>query len=133
MRLALPPESCKVYTPSPLADAMIAALGDKPHLQWLEPSHGKGAFVEALARRGISKARIIAIDLDPTSAPGDKFAKVFRGVDFLRWATRTDCRFDRIVGNPPYIAISQLPVSLRGAAAGSALARTYGMPLSSRH
>ncbi len=113
MGLALPPESCKIYTPAPLARAMVAALGDKPHFQWLEPSHGRGAFVEAMADNKIGRARITAIDLDPTPAAADRLANSFRGVDFLRWASTTACRFDRIVGNPPYVAISQLPTSLR--------------------
>lgn len=117
MRLALPPTSCKVYTPAPLADAMVAALGDRPHFRWLEPSHGKGAFLEALGRRHVGKERIVAVDLDPITAPADKLAQTFRGVDFLRWASQTESRFDRIVGNPPFVAISQLPVSLRRTAA----------------
>src|SRR5437879_3890844 len=117
MRLALPPKSCMVYTPLPLADAMVAALGDEPHFRWLEPSHGKGAFLEALTRRQIRKERVVAVDLDPTPAPADKFAQTFRGIDFLRWARQEGSRFDRIVGNPPFVAIGQLPVSLRGVAA----------------
>jgi adenine-specific DNA-methyltransferase len=95
---------------------MVSALGDEPHFYWLEPSHGKGAFLEALGRRKVYKNRIVAIDLDPTPEPADKLAQTFRGVDFLRWATETDARFDRIVGNPPFVAISQLPISLRRAA-----------------
>lgn len=118
MRLALPPQSCKVYTPAALADAMIATLGDEPQFHWLEPSHGSGVFLETLARRCVPQRRIVALDLDPTPSPADHLARTFRGVDFLRWSLQTDCRFDRIVGNPPYIAISQLPVSLRTAAAG---------------
>lgn len=117
MRLALPPKSCKVYTPSPLADAMITALGDEPDYTWLEPSHGTGAFVEALSRRNVKKERIVAIDLDPAPAPADVFARTIRATDFLRWSSRTRLHFDRIVGNPPYVAISQLPVSLRRTAA----------------
>jgi adenine-specific DNA-methyltransferase len=117
MRLALPPSSCKIYTPAALADAMVAALGDRPHFCWLEPSHGKGAFLEALRRRKIDKKRILAVDLDPAPAPADKLATTLRSVDFLRWATRTNRRFDRIVGNPPFVSISQLPVSLARTAA----------------
>lgn len=96
---------------------MVTALGDRPHFRWLEPSHGKGVFLEALNRRNVAKNRIVAVDLDPTEAPADKLAQTFRGVDFLRWAGQTDSKFDRIVGNPPFVAISQLPVSLRRTAA----------------
>jgi len=47
----------------------------------------------------------------------DELATTFRGVDFLRWAGETNRRFDRIVGNPPYVSISRLPPSLRRTAA----------------
>ena len=117
MRLALPPISCKVYTPADLAEAIVRALGDEPQVSWLEPSHGKGVFVEALARLGVRKARIVAVDLDPTTSAADSLATTLRGVDFLRWASETERRFDRIVGNPPFISIKRLPPSLQKSAA----------------
>jgi adenine-specific DNA-methyltransferase len=117
MRLALPPISCKVYTPPDLADAIVRALGDNPRASWLEPSHGTGAFIDAIARLGARKERVVAIDLDRTSSVADRLATTFRGVDFLRWANETERRFDRIVGNPPFIAINRLPESLQKSAA----------------
>lgn len=117
MRLALPPVSCKVYTPSDLAEAIVQSLGDEPKTSWLEPSHGTGVFVEAISRLGVRKERIIAVDLDPVSSAADKLAKTFRRVDFLSWARETEHRFDRIVGNPPFISIKQLPTSLQTTAA----------------
>jgi len=117
VRLALPPVSSKVYTPADLAEAIVRALGDEPQVSWLEPSHGEGVFVEALARLGVRKARIVAVDLDPATSAADSLATTFRGVDFLRWASETERRFDRIVGNPPFIAIKQLPPSLQKSAA----------------
>lgn len=117
MRLALPPISCKVYTPADLADAIVRALGDNPEASWLEPSHGTGTFVNAIARLGVRKERIVAIDLDRTTSAADKLATTLRGVDFLQWANQTELRFDRIVGNPPFIAINRLPESLQKSAA----------------
>lgn len=117
MKLALPPVSCKVYTPGDLAEAIVRALGDKPGGLWLEPAHGKGAFVDAMARLGVQKERIVAVDLDPTPSPTDTLAATFRGVDFLCWARDTERRFDRIVGNPPFISIKRLPPSLQKSAA----------------
>lgn len=108
-----PPLSCKIYTPVRLAEAMVDALGDQPGAMWLEPSHGNGVFVEAIARMGIQKDRIVAVDLDSAASASDDLAVTFRGVDFLRWARETDKRFDRIVGNPPFISIKRLPPSLR--------------------
>ena len=117
MRLALPPISCKVYTPADLAEAIVRALGDEPQVSWLEPSHGRGVFVEAISRLGVRKERIVAVDLDPAPSAADTLATTFRGVDFLRWAGETELRFDRIVGNPPFISIKRLPPSLQKSAA----------------
>ncbi len=117
MRLALPPVCCKVYTPTDLAEAIVRALGDEPQALWLEPSHGTGVFVDAIARLGVRKERIVAVDLDHTISASDSLATTFRGVDFLRWAGETERRFDRIVGNPPFISIKQLPPSLQKSAA----------------
>ena len=117
MRLALPPSSCKVYTPADLANAIVHALADAPQASWLEPSHGTGVFVDAIARLGVQKERIVAIDLDRTTSASDRLATTSRGVDFLRWADETERRFDRIVGNPPFISINRLPLSLQKSAA----------------
>ena len=96
----------------------MRTLGNPKGATWLEPSHGKGAFVEAIARSGVGIERIVAIDLDRKRAPADSLAMTFRGVDFLEWAKGTDRRFDRIVGNPPFVSIAQLPSSLQETAAG---------------
>ncbi len=117
MRLALPPVSCKVYTPSDLAEGIVRALGDAPHGSWLEPAHGKGVFVQAIASLGVAKERIVALDLDRTVSAADSLATTIRGVDFLRWAGETERRFDRVVGNPPFISIKRLPPSLQKIAA----------------
>jgi hypothetical protein len=115
--IALPPDSCKVYTPYALASAMVCALGDAPDAQWLEPSHGHGVFLKAIAELGVDKSRAYALDLDSQVQDADALATTFRGVDFLEWAIKTKLRFDRIVGNPPYVAIKRLPPALRRMAA----------------
>lgn len=117
MTIALPTESCKVYTPRELAAAIVRAMGDEPDALWLEPSHGRGAFVQALAEIGVPRSRIVAIDLDPEPADADKLAQTTRAVDFIQWAQATERRFDRIVGNPPYASIGQLHRPLRDTAA----------------
>jgi adenine-specific DNA methylase len=117
MRLALPPISCKVPTPPDLARAIVNALGDEPKARWLEPSHGAGIFIETISALGIDKDRIVGVDLDPKSSPADNLATTHRRTDFLKWAQTTDQRFDRIVGNPPYVSIKRLPPSLRTTAA----------------
>ncbi len=113
MRLALPPSSCRVYTPPDLAAAMVQALPNNPKSLWLEPSHGTGVFVNAISQMGVKRDRIVAVDLDPCASSVDTLATTIRGVDFLRWASTTNQRFDCIVGNPPFVAIRRLPISLR--------------------
>jgi adenine-specific DNA-methyltransferase len=113
MRLAGPPVCCKVPTPNDLAMAIVRAVGDHDNAIWLEPSHGTGVFVKAIAQLGVRKRRIVAVDLDRNYLPADRLARTFRGVDFLRWADETDFRFDRIVGNPPFLSIKTLPPSLQ--------------------
>jgi methylase of polypeptide subunit release factors len=43
----------------------------------------------------------------------DLQATVFRGIDFLKWSSTTLERFDRIVGNPPYIPLTRVQSSIR--------------------
>lgn len=96
---------------------MVRALDNLPRSNWLEPSHGSGVFLTALAELNIPASRIRAVDLDTSSTPQDELAETIRGVDFLQWSSLTAERFDRIVGNPPYVAISRLQNSARRAAA----------------
>lgn len=117
MSVAAPPASCKVYTPDDLATALVVAIGDEPNAQWLEPSHGRGAFLRAIAALGVQKQRVTAIDLDQSASDSDRLARSLRGVDFLEWSTTAETKFDRIVGNPPYVAIRRLPPALRKTAA----------------
>jgi adenine-specific DNA-methyltransferase len=104
-----PPASCKVYTPFSVAEAVIKATRPKPALSWLEPSAGRGAFLAALHGIGVSSDRITAIDLDPVPQRADRWANFHRGIDFLKWSGITTQRFDRIVGNPPYVPLDGLP------------------------
>ena len=112
------PHSGTVYTPAELADAMVRALGDDGRATWLDPCVGEGAFVRAIADLGVPKARIMAVDLDHTPSTADIIAKTVRGTDFVSWSQDTGTRFDRIVANPPYVALSQIdPTLLRAALA----------------
>jgi hypothetical protein len=112
----LAPESCKVYTPLPLAEAMVAALGTGPTEKWLEPCFGKGAFLRALAAAGVPPARIFAIDLEVCSVPEDHLARAIRGMDFLSWSRSTGEKFDRIIGNPPYTSLKAVGADLKASA-----------------
>jgi adenine-specific DNA-methyltransferase len=112
------PKSCRVPTPRPLATALAAALGDSPRARWLEPCVGGGALLESLRDLGVPATRIRGIDLDECSAPTDALASTLRGTEFLAWARGTTERFDRIIANPPYVALHRLPERIRTVAAG---------------
>lgn len=96
---------------------MTQALGDAPEIAWLEPCHGHGAFLRAIADLGTPASRITALDIDPTKHRNDGLAISKRGIDFLQWAGNTRQRFDRVIGNPPYLSIKRLPEKLRESAA----------------
>lgn len=109
--------SCSVYTPEPLAEAMVNAIMDS-YGAWLDPCVGAGAFTAALAAAGVPPCRVTALDLDRKPQAADAYASVLRGTDFIAWADDYDGRFDRIVANPPFIAIGRLAANLRDRATG---------------
>lgn len=102
-----------VYTPFRLAEAMVGAIHASGTPRWLEPSVGKGVFLLALRQRRVPARQIVAVDLDATPCENDEFATVHRGVDFLKWSESSECAFDRIVGNPPFVSIRSLRATLR--------------------
>ena len=111
------PESCKVYTPDLLANAIVEFLVSDEKMTWLEPGCGAGAFLSALHKHGIPRDQITALDIDTKPQPADDYAEALRGIDFLDWASEHHETFDRIVGNPPYASIRFLSGSLRERAA----------------
>lgn len=113
---ASPPDSCRVYTPPSLADAIARRLGDDGAAAWLEPSVGPGEFLRAIAALEVPASRVTAVDIDCGKCQHLNLAQVLEGQDFIRWSLDTRLRFDRIVGNPPYVALSQVPEPLHSAA-----------------
>jgi len=97
---------------------MVTALGVGPSDSWLEPCVGAGVFLRELAAAGIPASRIVAVDLSETPEPADVLAQTWRGVDFIMWSGTVDRRFDKIVANPPYLAISKLEKSLQSPLTG---------------
>jgi adenine-specific DNA-methyltransferase len=112
-----PPAMCKVYTPVNVAEAVSRAVGVVPRARWLEPSAGRGAFLVALHKWGVKRSDIVAIDLDRTPHENDQLAIFHRGTDFFRWTQTNLGRFDRIVGNPPYVPLDRLPKQERDSVA----------------
>ncbi len=111
-----PPRSCKVYTPLKLAEAMVAAVDVTGDSEWLEPSAGAGVFIEVIRENGVPRTKITAIDLARKAHHADSLAIMFRGIDYLAWTTAEDRKFDRIVGNPPYVPFDELPIKARSIA-----------------
>jgi hypothetical protein len=83
---------------------MARVLSDAPGYRWLEPCVGKGVFLDALAAAGVDRDRITAIELDHHDLHG-KCGEYHPGTEFLDWSLRTVLRFDRIVGNPPFLKL----------------------------
>src|ERR1700733_11716708 len=107
------PASCVVYTPRRLARAMAESLEPKAGDRFLESCVGRGALVLALALQGVKPKMIRALDLDRQPLDSDRYASVIRGQDYLKWAADTDERFNKIIANPPYLALSRLGGTLR--------------------
>lgn len=110
------PSSCKVSTPAELAEAMVSALGVRRRESWLDPCIGDGVFPRALRDAGVSANWITALDLETKTLPREDLGRITWGEDFLSWSQQVPMRFDNIIGNPPYVAISQLPDHLRSTA-----------------
>jgi len=90
-------------------------LGVGSDERWLEPCVGKGALLRALAEAGVGREHIRGIDIKPNEEESDRLAIVSRGVEFLEWSSSTAERFDKIIANPPYLAIERLQKRLRDA------------------
>lgn len=104
--------SAVVYTPRPIASALVSALGDSSGARWLDPCVGGGAFVRALHELGVDRTRIVAFDISNRRTLADALADTRRGVDFCSLPADAPA-FDRIPCNPPFIALNRLPVHLR--------------------
>jgi adenine-specific DNA-methyltransferase len=85
------------FTPRPIAKLMVEMLRASKNAKVLEPSCGKGVFLDAL--RLASFKHIIGVELDPKLAKHKNF-KV-HNCSFVSWKSKT--KFDAVIGNPPYI------------------------------
>lgn len=102
------PSSATVCTPEVLAAAMVGAASGRRDLAWLDPCVGDGAFIAAMSQAGVPPEQIRALDISPAPAQCDTLAQTERGVDFINWAAQHPASVDRVVMNPPYVALSKL-------------------------
>jgi hypothetical protein len=90
------------FTPAPLADVLVAHLGDINGAVVLDPMCGAGGMLVAAARAG---ARVIGVERDPDLAALARLACRAAGVsatievgDGFQWSGRTDI----VLTNPPF-------------------------------
>jgi adenine-specific DNA-methyltransferase len=85
------------FTPTQICEFMVS-LSSKPitaHV--LEPSSGKGAFLDALNSAGFQN--VVGVEIDSEIASHDTYP--VENASFITW--ETDKLFDLVIGNPPYI------------------------------
>ena len=122
----VPPASGFVPTPEAIVDLMVAKLFDgKPPSRAstvLDPGCGPGAFEAGIIRwcrrTRAEMPKIVGVESDP-----ERYAEAagkFRVCDSITivhedFLVQTDCRFDYVIGNPPYVSITSLSQSEKAA------------------
>ena len=118
-----------VPTPEPVVDLMVAKLFLKrpPHRKdtVLDPGCGRGAFIDGIVRwckkHNTPLPRIVGIESDPKfiKQTKERFSNLpsvtIVEQDFL---APHDCKYDYIIGNPPYVSITKLSEQERSAFRG---------------
>lgn len=106
-------ETGSFYTPKELVEYMVSYVYRriKPR-SILEPSAGDGRFVEPLNIFGAPMS-LIEFDKKKTDILKAQFSDCcdIQCVDFIKYASQSDKKFDLIIGNPPYIAKKNVPKS----------------------
>ena len=122
----VPPASGFVPTPEAIVDLMVAKLFDgKPPSRAstvLDPGCGPGAFEAGIIRwcrrTRAEMPKIVGVESDP-----ERYAEAagkFRACDSITivhedFLVQSDCRFDYVIGNPPYVSITSLSQSEKAA------------------
>lgn len=94
------------FTISVIADFMVSLISHSKQSKVLEPSCGKGVFLDKLVEQGFGN--ISAYEIDNTLESKYKFIKY---ASFL--SVPTSERYDVVIGNPPYIRWKNLEPELK--------------------
>lgn len=106
------------FTIAPIADFMVSLVSKEKSARILEPSCGKGIFLEALQRHEFSNVNAFEID----KSLAQNFPNV-RHESFIS-ASMAE-KYDCVIGNPPYIRWKNLEPELKEELASSLLWNTY--------
>ena len=94
------------FTIDVIADFMVSLIGKQKSCSILEPSCGKGVFLDKLANRGFNNLSAYEIDESLSTEYNFVQHKSFLSVP-------TSEKFDVVIGNPPYIRWKNLEPELR--------------------
>lgn len=92
-------------TPKLIADFMTSLLEVPQESHILEPSSGKGIFIDSLRKKGFKN--IDAYEIDETIV-SDEFVKIESFV-----SAKIDKKYNAVIGNPPYIRWKNLEDELK--------------------
>jgi len=94
------------FTPGLIVDLMISLSSINQDANILEPSSGKGIFIEALKEKGFKN--ITGYEIDKTL-----FTNTQNVINESFVTAKIDKKFDLIIGNPPYIRWKNLEKELK--------------------
>lgn len=94
------------FTISLIADFMVSLITHAKECKVLEPSCGKGVFLEQLIKKGFKN--LAAYEIDPS------LGKSFDFIQFKSFlSVSTEEKYDVVIGNPPYIRWKNLEPELK--------------------
>lgn len=106
------------FTIKDIADFMVGLITKDKNAKVLEPSCGKGVFLDSLSDNKF--IHLSAYEIDKTLITNHKFVKY---ESFI--SSPVNETFDVVIGNPPYIRWKNLEVKLKEELQGSKLWNTY--------
>lgn len=94
------------FTIKPIADFMVSQISHDKDCRVLEPSCGKGVFLDSLTNEGFTN--LAAYEIDESLETSYEFVK-FRS--FI--SVPTSEKYDVVIGNPPYIRWKNIEPELK--------------------